>query len=253
MDLTYLSKRNSHERDAHISFEESTHTYTIDGDSSFTSVTTWCHSLFKPFDTDKIIDNMMRSKNWKNNKYYGKTKNEIIEEWNKNRDEAAELGTRLHYDIECYYNNNKVINDSIEYGYFDNFINDNPQLKPYRTEWTIYDKQLKLAGSIDMVYENPDGTLMIYDWKRCKEIKKDNRWDTSTHPFLSHIPDCNFWHYSLQLNTYKAILEKNYDKKITKMCLICLHPNNKNKSYLEYEVDDMDVEMDNLLNHNLHS
>ena len=196
---------------------------------------------------------MMKSKNWKNSKYYGKTKNEIIEEWDKNRDEAAELGTKLHYDIECYYNNNKIINNSIEYGYFNKFVKDNLGLKPYRTEWTIYDKQLKLAGSVDMIFENPDGTLMIYDWKRCKEIKKDNRWDTSTHPFLSHIPDCNLWHYSLQLNTYKALLEKNYNKKITKMCLLCLHPNNKNNSYLEYEVPDMSVEMDNLLNHTLQS
>jgi nucleoside-diphosphate-sugar epimerase len=42
-------------------------------------------------------------------------------------------------------------------------------------EWMIFDEDLKLAGSIDMVYENPDGTLSIYDWKRSKDISKINK------------------------------------------------------------------------------
>ena len=57
------------------------------------------------------------------------------------------------------------------------FVKDHPQLKPYRTEWMIFDEDLKLAGSIDMVYENPDGTLSIYDWKRSKDISKVNGWN----------------------------------------------------------------------------
>ena len=32
---------------------------------------------------------------------------------------------------------------------------------------------------------------------------------------INHLPDTNFWHYSLQLNTYKAILEDKYGVKIT--------------------------------------
>jgi ATP-dependent exoDNAse (exonuclease V) beta subunit len=89
-----------------------------------------------------------------------------------------------------------------------------PHLKPYRTEWTVYHEDLKLAGSIDMVYENPDGTLSIYDWKRSKDITRINNFNKyALTECISHMPDANFWHYSLQLNTYKAILEKNYGKK----------------------------------------
>lgn len=36
-----LSKKNPHERDTHISFDEGPHIYTIDGDSDYMSVTTW--------------------------------------------------------------------------------------------------------------------------------------------------------------------------------------------------------------------
>ena len=47
---------------------------------------------------------MMASKKWPQSKYFGKTKNEIKAMWNKNRDEAADAGTKMHYDIECFYN-----------------------------------------------------------------------------------------------------------------------------------------------------
>ena len=48
--------------------------------------------------------------------------------------------------------------------------------EPYRTEWMVWDDELKFAGSIDMIYRNPDGTLDIYDWKRSVGIKMDNQW-----------------------------------------------------------------------------
>ena len=91
----------------------------------------------------------------------------------------------------------------------------------------IYNEDLKLSGSIDMVYENPDGSLKIYDWKRSKGIAKTNGFDKyALTECISHLPDANFWHYSLQLNTYKAILEEKYGKKVTDLYLVVLHPNN---------------------------
>ena len=61
---TYLEKRNPHERDSHITFEEEAHKYTIDGEDDFLSVTTWNHGHFEKFNADKIIDKMMSGKNW---------------------------------------------------------------------------------------------------------------------------------------------------------------------------------------------
>ena len=193
---------------------------------------------------------MMSSKTWGKSQYYGKTREEIKSGWEKNRDEAANAGTKLHYDIECYYNT-KVHNenDSIEYTYFKQFLEENSSLIPYRTEWMIYDEDLLLAGSIDMVYENPDGTLMIYDWKRSKGINKtDNFMKFSHTECISHIPDINFWHYTLQLNTYKAILERKYGKKVTKLSLVCLHPNNNNKSFQVIDVPFIQDDINNLFN-----
>jgi hypothetical protein len=126
---------------------------------------------------------------------------------------------------------------ALEWDFFIQFVADHPHLKPYRTEWLIYHEDAKVAGSIDMVYENPDGTLEIYDWKRCKDIIKVNDWnETSTNPQLKHIPATNFWQYSLQLNLYKRILEDKYGKTVTKLCLVRLHPDAIDATYELLEV-----------------
>jgi hypothetical protein len=237
MALDFLAKKNAHPRDAFIQFEESTHIYTIHGDKSFTSVTTWNHHHFPKFDADKIIKQIISSRKHKDDpeyKYYQMTAGQILNMWNANRDGAASSGTNMHYDIECYYNQIDVKNDSIEYQYFQNFLKENTHLLPYRTEWTIYHEEWKIAGSVDMVYENPDGTLLIYDWKRCKEIIKVNPYGgKAMTACIKHLEDTNFWHYSLQLNTYKTIIEEKYGKKVVGLCLVCLHPNNDNYQLIE--------------------
>jgi hypothetical protein len=93
----------------------------------------------------------------------------------------------------------------------------------------IWDEEHQFAGSIDMVFEKEDGTLMIYDWKRSKEIKKTGgAFMTYSHTqCIEHLPDTNFWHYSLHLNTYRYILETKYGKRIGDLCLVCLHPDHK--------------------------
>jgi len=245
----FLAQKNNHERDTRITFDEVPHIYTIDGDSDFKSVTSWAHSHFPKFNSDLVIDKMMSSPKWPQSPYFGMTKVEIKDKWKKEGFAASEAGTIMHYNIECFYNRMDVEDDgSLEWKYFKEFNSTlSSELLPYRTEWMIWDKRLRLAGSVDMLFETPDGTLHIYDWKRSKEIKKDNRWDSAKIASISHIPDSNFWHYSLQLNTYKWIIEKNYGKKVSKMCLVGLHPNNKNNSFLKYEVDILSQEMESLI------
>ena len=243
---TYLAEKNAHMRDSHIKFDEGPHVYHIDGDSNYTSVTKWNHSHFEKFNANAIIEKMMKGKNWKNSQYYGKTAKQIKDQWSENGKIASEAGTKMHYDIECFYNNMKIENKSIEYEYFLRFHKQNTNLEPYRTEWMIFNKELKLAGSIDMIFKNEDGSLSIYDWKRCKNIKKDNKWQSAKTECIEHLPDTNFWHYSLQLNTYKAMLESKYDVKVKDLYLVCLHPDNKSNTYEKIKVPILKKEMKSL-------
>ena len=245
---TYLAELNPHARDERIVFDEGPHIYYIDGSSTgYVSVTTFNHANFEQFDADAIISGMMKSSRWSQSKYYGQTADEIKAGWDKNCNEAANAGTKMHYDIECYYNKVSVENESIEYQYFKNFLKDSPDLKPYRTEWTVFNEDIKLSGSIDMVFEKDDGHLLIYDWKRCKEIVKTSgfgKWGQKE--CIEHLPDTNYWHYCLQLNTYKRILEDKYGKIVDEMYLVCLHPENKNKDYQRIKVVDLQTEVSEL-------
>lgn len=248
---TYLAEKNHHPRDDDISFEEGPHIYTVLGDrGGYMSVTTWNHSHFSHFDADETIDKMMASRTWNtpSHKYYGMTREQIKTSWDKKRDHASGSGTKMHYDIECYYNGQDVKNDSVEFQYFHQFTKDFPELTPYRTEWMIYHEEYKLSGSIDMVFENPDGTIQIYDWKRCQEIKHETEFAKyALTSCISHLPDTNFWHYALQLNTYKMILEQKYGKKVTGLYLVCLHPDNAYKTYERIQVPFLDKDIENLM------
>ena len=246
---TKLALENPHQRDAFIEFDEGPHIYTVHGEQGYTSVTTLIHSCFSDFDADAILENMFKGKKMSDPtyKYYGMTKEEIKASWEKNRIQASGSGTKMHNDIECYFNGLTVDNDSVEYQYFLKFVADYPELKPYRTEWMVYYEELKLSGSIDMIFENPDGTLQIYDWKRCKEIKYDPEFGKMAKvDCLKHLPDTNYWHYCLQLNTYKKILEEKYEKKITGLYLICIHPDNPYKTYDRIKVPVLEKELNDL-------
>jgi ATP-dependent exoDNAse (exonuclease V) beta subunit len=250
----YLAKLNAHERDPFILFDPVPHVYTVRGEGGYTSVTTFVHSHFEHFDAEQQAAKIVKGRNMSNPsyKYYGMTAEQIKELWNQNGKEASEAGTKLHYNIECFWNDWTVENKSVEYGYFLKFVEDfrskNPGVKPYRTEWMVYYEEYKLSGSIDMVFENPDGTLRIYDWKRCGEIPVEGfGGKRAKTECIKHLPDSKFWQYSLQLNTYKTILESKYSKKITELCLVCLHPDNAYKSYDLIPVPFLEKEMTDLL------
>lgn len=269
-----LANRNKHPRDNNIVFIEEGHKYNIltDPNSNYTSVTTWNHSHFPHFDADSVIKNMMKGKNWKEgHKYWSMTAEEIKTQWNSNKDAVSGAGTDMHFEIECFMNDDRASigythkelyelyeseyitdlehheNKSLEWKYFIDFVKDMSYLKPYRTEWTVYHEELKLAGSIDMVYENDDGTLSIYDWKRCKDITTVNNFNKyAITECISHMPDSNFWHYALQLNTYKAILEDKYNKKITDLYLVRLHPSTEEKTYELIKLPDLSKNINEL-------
>jgi len=267
-----LSIKHIHPRDKHIKFFEEGHKYIVDLEPNvkYTSVTTWIHEHFEKFDSDKVIQKMMSGEKWKEgHKYWGMTPEQIKAQWNSNKDSVSGAGTDLHYEIECFHNDKRfqfiytnkelleiymsdkgkdLLNTLIEWQYFINFVKDHQHLKPYRTEWTVFNEDIKISGSIDMVYENPDGTLSIYDWKRSKGITRINIFNKfALTPCICHLPDSNFWHYALQLNMYKYILESKYDKIVKELYLVRLHPDAEEKNYELIQLPILSLEINDLI------
>ena len=249
--MDYLKNLNSDERDDQVFLEEETHTYFINGKSGYLSVTTFVKSLYEEFNSDLIIKNMMKSKNWINSKYFGMEPDDIKKLWNDKGNLAAREGTKLHLDIEKYYNFVKYENDSREFKHFLKFTEKFCHLIPLRTEKIIYSRDLKLAGSIDMLFLNPkDNTIQIYDWKRIKEISKVNKYNKwMLNKNISYLPDSNYWHYAIQLNVYKYIYNREYSGQVTSMNLVSLHA--ENNSFIHIPVIDLQDEIEILMNERL--
>lgn len=260
-----LSKKNAHERDAHIFFDEEPHTYYISGKSDYVSCTTFIHQFFEDFNADKIVHDMTSNMDTftSGGKHYEKygslyvdgmtrdeLKRKILQSWDVNRIQAATLGTNLHRNIELFYNKEPVFDNSKEFKYFLSFniIESASDMVPYRTEWLIYDESCKICGSIDMIYYNPKTKeYHMVDWKRSKEIKTDSfRGKMGLEP-LVNVPDCNYFHYALQLNLYRYILEENYNIIISSMRIVVLHPNNSN--FIEYDIPAMNEEIYKIVEH----
>lgn len=78
------------------------------------------------------------------------------------------------------------------------------------SEYSVYDREASLGGSIDAVYvmypDRTPGILAIVDWKRCP-IQLAN-WSKHVNNYVSHLPKCNFSKYSMQVNVYREMLER---------------------------------------------
>ena len=232
MDL--LSSKNHHKRDERIQFSDSDHTYLIDKKNKAVSVTELIGRYFPKFDKDF----------WANKESIktGKPKNEILKKWDELGNKARYLGTELHEQIENFYNSKEYIR-SKEIDKFFKFHKNHIQdkYKPHRTEWRIFDEDKNLAGTVDMVYEKENGELFIFDWKRSKKIINSDGSIEKNNPFenglngLSHLPSSDYVKYCLQQNMYKNILESKYDKKVSSMNLLILHPHLENYHIIQVE------------------
>ena len=238
-----LAIKNRHPRDLCIEFDEPTHRYTINGTcKDWISCTGFLHNFFPHFDPDATVKKMMKSPKWPQSKYYGMTADEIKNQWSNSGKDASEAGTAMHLGIEMHHNGAEhlveaPVKETAEWKYFMNYWTEfEKDLEPYRTEWEVWSEEHKLAGSIDMIYRRKsDGRFLIYDWKRSKEIKTTNDYESGYAP-VDHLPNTNYWHYTLQLNVYKWFLETFYGLDVAELYLLILHPDNKNYRRLRLNI-----------------
>lgn len=214
-----LHVRYPHRRDTRVVFEEVGHVYKVDwyDDGVFTSTgITSATSLYKPyfeeFQSDVVIANMRAGKKWTTSKYFGLSDDEIKQRWV----DAANAGGRHHLLCENYYNGvPPPLPHATATTQFLQFADDHKHLEPFRTEWVLFSEDAhRVCGTPDMVYKSekaPEaGTLFltIYDWKNCNAITRYSR--LMGNGVFDDVRDCNYFHYAIQLNIYKYLLEEHY-------------------------------------------
>ena len=155
---------------------------------------------------------------------------EICDLWAQARRVGAARGTWMHAQIECLLNGGCVTSCSLEVAKFLRFVADGGlgSACVFRTEWRIYATDESVAGSIDFVAREPNGSLVLFDWKRARKLhEKDNSFGKFMKSPVSHVPDAALFQYRLQLNLYKWILERYYSMRVAAMYVVSLHPDDR--------------------------
>ena len=233
-------------------FDENLHKYSYLGQPVKTSVTQFIESFYQPFDKDY----------WSRRKAVqrGITQEEILAEWQRKADISARTGTQFHSFME-----NSLASKNTPKHHFpedqqeeiftryellkplgQKFLFDSRNtLVPIKSEIVIGYED-KIAGQIDQLFYNKSSQeLEVWDWKTNKEILTQNKYRKKMLNEFSFLDDCNYNHYSLQLNIYKNILIR-YGFNIGRCYFVWFNENNDN--YQCFECLDLQSQVQTILN-----
>ncbi len=99
----------------------------------------------------------------------------------------------------------------------------------FRCEWRLFDEAAQMAGTADIVFiHRVTGEIILGDWKNTKVIRyvaRDAKYvRRGIHPLTADMPDSNYWHYVLQLNFYRYMMEKHYGRTVARILLFNFPP-----------------------------
>jgi hypothetical protein len=206
-----------------IVFNAADHSYkSIDAEGiDWISVTSLLSNFKKPFDAEKVAASVTKKSK---SKWFGIPPEKILELWKAEADRATTLGTFYHNQREadlCSLSSIELeglpipVYKPLEEG----ALKKAPEQKltdGIYPEHMVYLKSAGICGQSDLV-EVVNSKVNIIDYKTNKEIKKESfkNWegisDKMQHP-VSHLDDCNFNHYALQLSIYMYIILKHNRK-----------------------------------------
>ena len=87
---------------------------------------------------------------------------------------------------------------------------------------------------VDQLFWNQKfGELQIWDYKTNKQIRMQSDYRKRFSAPINFIEECEFESYSIQLNLYKYIIEKNTNLKIGKLYLVWLFEENETYQVIE--------------------
>ena len=164
-----------YEQDQYIDFEPERHIYTYKGENRLLPVSSLIAYFFEAFDAQAAAQRQYER--------YHIPIEETLKKWERIGKMAREVGTFVHEQTECYFRDGtfatacpftfedktEMISVEKERQHFLRFVSDYA-IQPYRQEWPVYDTDLNIAGTIDMVCKEADGEFTIYDWKRSSKV-----------------------------------------------------------------------------------
>jgi hypothetical protein len=225
-----------------ITFYDEPHKYFLNG-KELISVTTLIHKYQEDFDEDYWSD-------YKSNQYNIPQKH-VIRAWNFINKKGTIKGSAIHDYTENLFQNKEfeyplqtIIN---EFGFdpvwneyqttkkhVDKFYKDvHGKLIPIRTEFVVFDRESLVGGMLDMLFYNVKANeFQIWDWKTNKKFSREEKGRHLLDE-LCTIEDCDLEVYSLQLEMYKQIIQKNTGITLGKSYIVWFSHNNESYEIME--------------------
>jgi hypothetical protein len=226
-----------------IKYYDEPHKYFI-GEQELTSGTTFIGQFKNKFDAPMMAKASGKKK--------GIDPEVLLAEWDYKRDFSSMKGTMVHNFAENYwgnkvfpYNDEAIINrfgeDVIKERYeecvrmFKEFYSEaSKSLVPIAMELVIGDAELGIGGMVDGLFWNDKmGELQIWDYKTNRQIRTQSEYKKRFKAPINFIQECEFEAYSLQLNLYKYIIEKNTNLKIGRLYLVWITEENEKFEVIE--------------------
>lgn len=219
-----------------IDFEESTHKYTYDGIEVDKSATQIVSNFSDKFDADKMSKLVALKE--------GVTQEEILDRWNKIRDDSCTLGTDVHLFGEEYMFNREL---EPKNGYEEavvSFWKSVPFfIKPVKSELKMYHVKYGFCGTADIILYNPyESTFIIADYKTNKDLFKNYKGKTLLPPF-EELLDSPYNKYQIQLSIYQLMFEQT-GLEVSDRWIIWLKPDG---TFEKYSTDNYTEELTNTL------
>ncbi|MGI4815348.1 MAG: hypothetical protein ACRYGG_18720 [Janthinobacterium lividum] len=180
----------------------------------------------------------------------------ITNSWTMKGHLASTYGTMMHAIIENYYKTGVFeyrADLHNELASFCKFLLEY-RMQPWAMEYYLFDKNLRLAGSVDAIFRSPTddyrgNDLIIVDWKRTKGIDEsfcNKIFEGKKYPFTKRFQ------YSVQVNIYKYLLERQFKgkKRVVGMRLWIHNPLINDVNFEFYEIplmEDVKIYMDRLM------
>jgi ATP-dependent exoDNAse (exonuclease V) beta subunit len=206
-----------------IVFNASDHSYkSIDADGiQWVSVTSLVSNFKEPFNSKSVAQRVAKSKK---SKWFGISPEKIIELWDSESNRAITLGTFYHNQRESdICSLSSIEKEGLPIPVYKPVEEGSVKKAPDQRltdgiypEHMVYLKSAGICGQSDLV-EVYNSKVDIIDYKTNKEIKTESfkDWEGISKKMLfpvSHLDDCNFNHYSLQLSIYMYIILKHNPK-----------------------------------------
>ena len=226
-----------------MSLEESTHSYTDKDGRTYQSMSKFLDLFTKKFDRETISAASAKKR--------GISQESVLQEWDQKRDDSINHGNRIHNALERFEKTTFILPEDEDLRpMILSVASDYSHYYRIYQEQCLYNTEHLIAGTCDKLLvctSHAKSVIDIADYKTnlSKGIQFKNDYGQYMLGPLSHLQDCNYNKYALQLSGYAWLLQQQTGKKVGSLHIRFIPPHNPLAHYpipvpyMKYEIESM--------------